>query len=139
GLRNSKANTRGGGKKVATATPIHAQAICPKCGAVRTDRQIGLEPTLCEFIETIVEVCAEIHRVLKPTGTFWLNIGDCYATEPNGRSATATKAAGNDDRTFRDKPFATFGPIGDAGGARLKPKDLCMVANRVAIALQEWG
>lgn len=96
------------------------------------DGQIGLEPTLGEHISKMVEVFAAVHRVLKPTGTLWLNYGDCYATSPNGRSAADTKAAGNDDRTFRDKPFSTVQGV-------LKPKDLCMVPNRLAIALQEWG
>jgi hypothetical protein len=69
---------------------------------------------------------------MKPTATLWLNYGDCYATSPNGRSAADTKIAGNDDRTFRDKPFSTIGGV-------LKAKDLCMIPNRLAIALQEAG
>lgn len=94
--------------------------------------QIGMEPTLAEHLSTMVAVCREIRRVMKPQGTFWLNYGDCYATTPNGRSAAATKAAGNDDRTFRDKPFSTI-------GGTLKAKDLCMIPNRLAIALQDDG
>jgi DNA modification methylase len=94
--------------------------------------QIGLEPTLGEHLAVMVEVFEEVRRVLKPSGTLWLNYGDCYATKPNGRSAAATKAAGRDDRTFRDKPFSTV-------GGKLKPKDLCMIPNRLAIALQEAG
>lgn len=94
--------------------------------------QIGMEPTLGEHLGVMVSVFAQIHRVLKPSGTLWMNYGDCYATTPNGRSAADAKAAGNDDRTFRDKPFSTIGGV-------LKPKDLCMIPNRLAIALQEWG
>lgn len=94
--------------------------------------QIGLEPTLSEHLAVMVDVFEEVRRVLKPEGTCWVNYGDCYASSPNGRSAADTKAAGGDDRTFRDKPFSTI------GGA-LKAKDLCMVPNRLAIALQEAG
>lgn len=96
------------------------------------DGQIGLEKTIGEHLNVMVEVFELVRRVLKPTGTLWLNYGDCYATSPNGRSAAATKAAGNDNRTFRDKPFSTIQGV-------LKPKDLCMVPNRLAIALQESG
>lgn len=126
--------------------------------------QLGMEPTLGEHIEVMVDVLAEVWRVLRKDGTVWLNYGDCYATTPNGRSAADTKANGNDDRTFRDKPFSTVGPVlgqspRDANrnsngkkhhdssnhgvrviaGGYLKPKDLCMVPNRLAIALQDFG
>lgn len=119
--------------------------------------QLGLEATLGEHIENIVAVFEQVKRVLKKTGTCWVNYGDCYATAPNGRSAADTKKVGNDDRTFRDKPFSTIGPIyppnskdpfrkevGRRGGgqnkdANLKAKDLCMMPNRIAIALQEAG
>ena len=109
--------------------------------------ELGLEPTLGEHLTVLVDEFRAVRRVLRKDGTVWLNYGDCYATSPNGRSAAATKAAGNDDRTFRDKPFSTIGPIcapkpGDenrAAGGTLKPKDLCMVSNRLAIALQDDG
>jgi DNA modification methylase len=117
-------------------------------------REIGLERTLGEHLDVLVGVFREVGRVMKPEAPLWLNYGDCYATAPNGRSAADTKAAGNDDRTFRDKPFSTVGTIyaadprdadrrgnhgrGVAGGY-LKPKDLCLVPFRLAIALQESG
>lgn len=133
--------------------------------------QIGLEPTLGKHIAVMVDVFREVRRVLKPKGVCWLNYGDCYAAAPNGRSAADTKAIGNDDRTFRDKPFSTVGPIyggddrpsnrsrrgrsGNLGngeingrsipngrvmaGGYLKSKDLCMVPERMFIALQDDG
>lgn len=108
------------------------KGLCQLCGAIRTDAQIGLEPTLAEHLAVMVAVFEAVKRVLKPTGTCWINYGDCYATTPNGRSAFDTKDAGNDDRTFRDKPFSTIGGV-------LKSKDLCMIPNRLAIALQDAG
>lgn len=116
------------------------------------DGQIGLEQSLGEHLDKMVEVFRHCRRLLKPTGTLWLNYGDCYASKPNGRKA---KDITGDDRTFRDKPFSTVGAIhrgkriergaGRWGGGNLpasgilKPKDLCMIPNRLAIALQEDG
>jgi DNA modification methylase len=93
------------------------------------DGQIGLEPTLGEHLDVMVRVFREVRRVLKQQGTLWLNYGDCYAAAPNGRAAADIVG---DDRTFRDKPFSTV-------GGTLKPKDLCMIPNRLAIALQDDG
>src|SRR3990167_8759287 len=80
--------------------------------------QLGMERTLGEHIAVMVDVFREVRRVMRKDATLWLNYGDCYATSPNGRSAADTKAAGNDDRTFRDKPFSTVGPIYDPMGGQ---------------------
>ena len=40
---------------------------------------IGLERDYKDFIRNLSAVCLEIKRVLKPAGSFWLNIGDSYA------------------------------------------------------------
>ena len=54
------------------------KTVFPLCGAVRVDRQIGLEETPQEFIEKLTAVFHECKRVLKDDGTLWLNIGDSY-------------------------------------------------------------
>jgi DNA modification methylase len=129
---------------------LAARSECGKCGAIRVDQQLGLEPTLGEHLETMVAVFREIKRVLRKDGIVWLNYGDCYATSPNGRLAADTKATGNDDRTFRDKPFSTVGPIQarsnagegqhfDRRGGVLKSKDLCLVPQMLALALRDDG
>lgn len=39
---------------------------------------IGLEEDWHDYIDSLIAICAEVYRVLKPTGSFWLNIGDSY-------------------------------------------------------------
>lgn len=39
---------------------------------------LGLESEYGEFIDVLVKTFAELRRVLKSTGSFWLNIGDTY-------------------------------------------------------------
>ena len=139
---------------------------CSKCGARRIDNQMGMERSLGDHVDGMAEVFREVRRVLRSDGTLWLNYGDSYAANMNGRSAADIKALGIDDRTFRDKPFSTVGPIlkdnidisrsrpgatGNQGniasangyrisaGGYLKPKDLCGIPWRVAFALQADG
>ena len=40
---------------------------------------IGLEESYQEYVDNLLAVVAEIKRVLKPSGSFWLNIGDAYS------------------------------------------------------------
>lgn len=39
---------------------------------------IGSEETPEEYVENLMTVIREVKRILKPTGTFWLNIGDKF-------------------------------------------------------------
>ena len=83
---------------------------------------------------------------LKDSATVWLNYGDSYAATVNGtkvkdmkknlqKNTIENKGKTNgvyDDRGFIDKPFSTI-------QGSLKPKDLVMIPNRIAIALQDDG
>ena len=40
---------------------------------------IGLEPDFHDFIDHLLIVFAQVKRVLKSTGSFWLNLGDSYS------------------------------------------------------------
>ena len=54
------------------------KTVCPLCGAVRVDKQIGLEETPEDYIKRLTDVFHEVKRVLKKDGTLWVNIGDTY-------------------------------------------------------------
>jgi len=54
----------------------------PYANAVRNYQasgQLGQEPTVDEFVQNLRGVLRGVRRVLKPTGSLWLNIGDSYA------------------------------------------------------------
>ena len=40
---------------------------------------IGNEATYQEYMQALLVIFTEVRRVLKPTGSFWLNIGDTYS------------------------------------------------------------
>jgi len=43
--------------------------------------QLGHETTVQGYVAAIADVCDQIKRVLRPDGTFWLNIGDSYSAK----------------------------------------------------------
>jgi DNA modification methylase len=108
------------------------------------DGQIGLEPTMTGYLETMVGVCRELRRVLKPEGTFWLNIGDSYAGSGRGGATPPAETLaggvnGHGDADSKRGRKDGYNPSRDPKGHGLKHKDLCMIPNRLAILLQEDG
>jgi site-specific DNA-methyltransferase (cytosine-N4-specific) len=106
--------------------------------------QIGMEPTLREFIDTLVDVFELCRELLADDGTAWINMGDAYAGswgaqgrpqgkgEMTGRSVTSARQIGAHPR------FQTCTGIrGKEEG--LKNKDLMGQPWRLAFALQDSG
>lgn len=91
------------------------------------DGQIGLETSVADYIQSLVEVFNEVRRTLRDDGTLWLNIGDSYTS--GGRTWRAPDKK-NPVRAMGVRP-----PTPDG----LKPKDLIGVPWRLAFALQEAG
>jgi len=96
--------------------------------------QLGLEPTLEEFVERMVDVFRHVWRVLRDDGTLWLNLGDSYAHSGacGGGSPDGPRKSRETDRAKQVKMNYKI-PDG------LKPKDLCGIPWRVALALQADG
>ena len=102
--------------------------ICPKCGAIRVDGQLGLEKSPEEYVAKMVEVFREVRRVLRRDGTLWLNLGDSY-NGSGGAGGDYNKGGlkeGQPKYNGRNIPS-------------LKPKDLVGIPWRVAFALQADG
>lgn len=78
GLTDFQAGNQGGYGDEAIKTGQE----CPKCGAVRQDQQLGLEPDFRDFIENLCLIFDEVKRTLKPSGTCWVNMGSTYCSSP---------------------------------------------------------
>ncbi len=110
------------------------KTVCKRCGAIRKDRQIGLEETPEEYVQRLVEVFREARRILKPHGTLWLNLGDSYV---GGGRGSAYSKDGTIQKSYIDAGVQYGAPTGKIEG--LKPKDLVGIPWRVAFALQADG
>jgi DNA modification methylase len=97
-------------------------------------KEMGAEPTLAEYVERLVVLFRELRRALKPSGTCWLNLGDSYAGARGGDQGQsgmmASRSASKSGCRVRNRTTVVDG---------LKPKDLCLVPYRVALALQADG
>jgi DNA modification methylase len=110
--------------------------VC-RCGALRIDSQVGLEESPQEYIEKIVSIFAEVHRVLRDDGTLWLNIGDSYAS--NGGHSAQGESSARVGRSNVDVQNAVrgFRPGIQADG--IKPKELIGIPWMLAFALRAAG
>jgi len=98
------------------------------------DGQIGLEPTLQEFMGHLAEVFAECWRVLKPSGTMWVNMGDSYCT---GAGAARKPGGGTQGKEFQGPETQPNRVPGSCGS--LQPKSLIGQPWRLALMLQDAG
>lgn len=56
------------------------------------DGQWGLEITFQKYLEHLWEMMDEIYRVLKPSGTCWINLGDTYARGSRAKYAHSNQS-----------------------------------------------
>ena len=106
--------------------------ICSKCNAWKGE--LGLEPTIELYIEHLVQIFAEVKRVLKRTGTCWINLDDSYNANYRGGGAGNATA----------KQTSNTGTVGfmarqapDRGS--LPAKSLCLIPHRFALAMVDSG
>ena len=91
--------------------------------------QLGMEPTVQEYIDRLVDVFREAARVLRPDGALWVNIGDTYSSRANRNPARHTGRGHRDGITAPRARSTDVAPV----------KSLLLVPSRLAIALQEDG
>lgn len=97
-------------------------AFCRGCGAWKGE--LGLEPDFNLFVDHLVMVFEEVKRVLKPTGSCYVNMGDTY-----GGACSRASEGGR----------AGFGDPREIVVNRGYDKCLLMVPERFAIAMIDRG
>jgi DNA modification methylase len=75
---NSAFNENRPSRSSTKVTGYYFKDVCGKCGAKRTDAQIGLESTPEEYIADLLAVFREFKRVLRNDGTLWIVLGDSF-------------------------------------------------------------
>lgn len=96
--------------------------------------QIGVENTLGEYIDKLLCVFSEVHRVLKKDGTFWLNLGDTYSY--SSRDSNAHKTRSLLQRTNIGSLSMPNHEGIDLKSSNLKPKDLMGIPWTIALDLR---
>ena len=91
-------------------------------GGEHYEGQIGSEPTPAEFVAALLDVTRECIRVLKPSGSLWINLGDKYAGQgaaSNSRSTSASTTAASCSSSL-ESPAAADSHAANAADASLR-------------------
>lgn len=91
--------------------------------------QIGLESDVNEFLEKLMDIFDEVNRVLKKTGTLFVNMGDTYSNV-NAKLAGGT----NNKRHGKNNGYKTV-----PRKTNIKRKSKMMIPERLAIKMIESG
>ncbi len=112
---------------------VHCCITSPPYYALRdygVDGQIGREDTPAQYVARLTDVFSEVRRVLRPSGTLWLNIADTYAGKGNqGDSVDPKYPNGRTGQTVAINRRVE----------RCKAKDMIGIPWMLAFALRDTG
>lgn len=98
--------------------------------------QLGLESDVDDYLNKLLAIFDEVHRVLKPDGVLWVNIADSYAGSGKGGAKDPSNAA-------KYKQGSNKGSCASAKIAKIKSslpaKNLMLVPQRFVIRMQSAG
>jgi DNA modification methylase len=102
--------------------------------------QFGLEKTYQEYLKNTVKVFETFKPKLKDTATIWWNVGDSYSSGSRKTTTLQSVRKPKSQEIENSKQKYLDGlivrpPVQEG----IKEKDLMMIPNRVAIALQDAG
>jgi len=124
-----------GGSMPSNETPFRDD--CGLCGARRVDRQLGLEETPEQFVAAMVEVFAEVRRVLRADGTCWVNIGDTFCAGARGERQPTSLRGPDVPSGWSNRSSPVRTPAVPSEG--IKVKDLVGIPWMLAFALRADG
>lgn len=116
-------------------TPTRS-SFCSKCGCWRGE--LGAEPTPELYVSHLCDIFDEIKRVLKPTGTCFVNIADSYAN--NGIYIGKYLEKNPDQKNLHSKNSKRY-PQSQKGyrGPGVKAKSLVGIPERFVLEMQNRG
>lgn len=116
-----------------------AGIFCEKCHTWKGE--LGQEPTPELFISHLTQIFTECKRILKPTGSLWINIGDSFMGSNQGYGASKSSNTGFSKAPIEVEYYAASN--GKVPQSKKHPtirrKSLCMIPERLAINLIEAG
>jgi len=104
--------------------------FCLECGAWRG--QLGLEPYPSMYINHLMRGFTEAKRVLKSTGSIWVNLADTYSSKPAGNPELSGLSK-------KPNPSESHSQRSDTSRSGVKEKSLCLIPERFALAMVESG
>jgi DNA modification methylase len=93
------------------------------------DEQLGSEKHFKDFVNNLCNVFDEVKRVLKPSGTCFVNLGDSFSSDTKGTGGPSDKQLSNKGSRYEAKKFDT----------EIPNKCLCLVPERFAIEMIDRG
>lgn len=129
---NERSGNASGDRKQETSQQLEiTSGFCSKCNS--WSGELGHEPHPDLYIKHLCDIFDEVKRVLRPTGTCWVNLGDSYGG--SGGSVGHTSETENLGRKTAE--YGAF-PSG-ANTPNLLPKSLLMIPARFAIEMINRG
>lgn len=98
--------------------------------------QLGLEPTMKDYLDKLLLITAELKRVLKKTGTLWWNHGDSYGGSWQDYGTREGKQREKNAESF-ERNGSPNKSKGIPPSAYLPQKSLTFQAHRLAIRMMD--
>lgn len=110
---------------------------CKSCSAWRGE--LGNEPDYDLFVKNLCSVFDETKRILKDTGSLWVNIGDTYSGSMQGYGVKRDSKTGFQKAPVNAKYFSSSNDKPPMSNCKIPKKSLCLIPFRFAIEMVNIG